>query len=564
MSRIGRCPSVLFLGVALFLWGALAPAARAGRIEAQGARITKVAVYPDRAEVLRQAQVQVPIGSSEVAFLDVPYGVEPDSVRVSAHGVSAVLGAVELKDEAQTPAKSEEFIAADKDVKRLEAELAALDAQDGVGNDLLDYLRSLKNIPTARLPAEKPGEAPKIDPAAIQAIYGILKTDLDDLSRQTLARKTKRTELQEAVQVARAKRDAAKPQGSIRSRTAVIEVQARQAGALTLELSYVAPGAFWRPAYRATLDATSGEVDLVAEGVVVQRSGEDWDNVALTLSTAAPARGVEPPELTAWLLRPYEPDAAFGRAKASQVVLQDEARMAPGVAGAMPAPPPPPPPDEIAEIETADIVHTAYNVSFDVPGKTTVPADGREHRVTLDRETLKSQVTYRTAPAAVEAAFLIAKAHAPGGYPLLSGPMRVFAGPTYLGVWNIKETGPGAELTVPFGQDNRVVVKHVVLPQNQSREGFISKDKVTTFGFKTTVENLRDVKVDLVLEDRIPVSQDERIKVEIGDATTKGHKDVPDRPGILEWTLTLNPKEKKEVVLEYSVRRPRDLNVPGL
>ncbi len=563
MSRSRRRAWILSVALVLALCAALTPAARAGRIEAKSARIVQVTVYPDRAEVLRQAQVQVPLGSSEVAFLDVPFGVEPDSLRVSARGVPAVLGAVELKQEAEAPAKSDEYIAADKEVKRLEGELGALDAQDAVSNDLLDYLRSLKNIPVSRAPAEKPGEAPKVDAGAIQAIYGILKSDLDDLQRQALARKIKRAELQQDLQVARAKRDAAKPQGSIRSRTAVVEIEARQAGALTFDFSYVAPGAFWRPAYRATLDAAKGEVDLVAEGVVVQRSGEDWDNVALTLSTAAPARGVSPPELTAWLLRPYEPQPmAKAKLMERSEVVGGYGAVVGGVAASAAAPPPPP--EEAAEMETAEIVHTAYNVSFDVPGKTTVPADGREHRVTLDRQTLKSDVSYRTAPAAQEAAFLIAKTHAPAAYPLLGGPMRVFAGPTYLGSLALPETGPGAELTVPFGQDNRVVVKHVVLPQGQGREGFISKDKVTTFGFKTTIENLRDVKVDLVLEDRIPVSEDERIKVEVGDATTKGYKNVPDRPGIVEWTLTLNPKEKKEVILEYSVRRPKDLNIPGL
>ena len=98
----------------------------------------------------------------------------------------------------------------------------------------------------------------------------------------------------------------------------------------------------------------------------------------------------------------------------------------------------------------------------------------------------------------------------------------------------------------------------------RSREGFVGKDRQIAYAFKTTVENLRDKPVEVVVEDRVPVSEDERIQVERGKGTTPGFIEVEDRPGILEWKLTLAPKEKRELILEYSVRHPRDLNVPGL
>lgn len=217
-----------------------------------------------------------------------------------------------------------------------------------------------------------------------------------------------------------------------------------------------------------------------------------------------------------------------------------------------------------SEVVQSEIVHSAYNVAFEVPGRSDVPADGSDHRVGLRQETLKGEVAYRTVPAMNAAAYMVAKTTAPAGYPLLAGSVRAFAGAAYLGAFPLDEAGPGEELTLPFGVDNRIKVERVPLPQSRSREGFVGKDKQIAYAFKTTVENLRDKPVTVVVEDRVPVSEDERIVVERGKATTPGFQEAADRPGILEWTLTLAPKEKRDIVLDYTVRFPKDLMVPGL
>jgi uncharacterized protein (TIGR02231 family) len=217
-----------------------------------------------------------------------------------------------------------------------------------------------------------------------------------------------------------------------------------------------------------------------------------------------------------------------------------------------------------AERREAEVVHTAYNATFAVPGRSTIPADGREHRVVLRTQALAATLGYRVVPAAREEAFVVARATAPADYPLLAGRVRVFAGTAYVGQFAVEETGPGAELELPFGADNRVRVKRVTLPQRRTREGLTGRDQQVAYGFRTEIENLRDRPVTVVVEDQVPVSEDERITVKRGDATTAGVREVRDRPGVLEWDVALGPRQKKEIALEYAVRFPRDLPVGGL
>jgi hypothetical protein len=526
--RGGTFPEVLMsrwwilLSLALPVAGLAPTGAAADTVEAGGARVVEVTVYPDRAEVIREARVNLPAGSSTVEFANLPWRVEPDSLRVSARGVPAALGAVELRQKADEPEESPEFVAAREEVRRLEGVLAALGAETATAKQLREFISSIQAT-TAQKESEKLAEG-RADPASIQAVYTLIRSSLEDLSKEDLARARQRETLAEELKVARAKLAASRPAGSIRSRVAGVEVVAERAGALTLRLAYLAPGASWRPSYKATLDASTGEVSLASEAVVRQSTGEDWTGVGLRLSTASPARGVKPPELTAWLLRPmdmaekrYKAVASGGVGSPAPMVDAVLEEAEPGDRRDVLA-------EQVAVVPQAGVVRSSYNVAFEVPGKSDVPADGSDH----------------------------------------PGPVRVFAGGGYLGSFPLAETAPRSELTLPFGIDNRIDVERTLLPQERSREGITGKDRRIAYAFRTTLKNLRDRKVRVVLEDRVPVSEDERVRVERGRQTTPGFAEDPERPGVLLWTIEMSPGESRDVLLEYAVRFPRDLVLPGL
>jgi uncharacterized protein (TIGR02231 family) len=529
-------------------------------------RIVEVTVYRDRAEVVREAVIEVPAGMSTVEITDLPLLVDRGSLRVSASGVPALLGALEVRDHMETPEGSPEEAASRAEVSRLETEIAKIAARDHVAADLREFLTSLRATTASRESASI--GAGKADPAAIAGTYDLLAKKLEELAVQDLARKEATAHLVQSLEAARRKLAAAPSTAAIHSVAAGVEVEARRAGALTLRLAYFVSGAAWGPAYRATLDATSGQVALVSEGVVRQGTGEDWKDVSLRLSTASPARGVAPPEEASLLLRPLEAGSAAVRLGDEFLAdlpiqgryYQNMLTLAPGVQ------------DSDADgkgVETtgfriANVVQTAYNVTFEVAGRSSVPQDGSFHRVVLHEETLPGTESYRTAPGIEAAAFLTSVVRAPAQVPLLSGPMQVLAGGAYLGMVQIPETAPGGELTVPFGRDNRIKVDRVLTPREQSLEGIGGKTRKIAYERRTRIENLRDDEITVVVEDRIPVSEDERIVVDLGKETTQGHQPSKNRPGVLLWKSTLAPREKKEVSLSYVVRYPRDLVVPGV
>lgn len=553
-TRVTVCALAAFTAFAL-----LAPAVLAATVPADDARIVKVTVYRDRAEVVERAVVELPPGASTVEFAGIPIGVESDSVRVAAEGVPATLGTVEIREIAQEPVETAEWQATQDEVRRLERELALLDEGDAVDRELFQFLQAMGTVAADRS-AREMGEA-RADPEAMNGIYEIMQSRLRGLAESKLERQEQRRELSEELELATARMRTLRPAASIRSRVAAVAVESSRAGRLTVRLSYLVPGASWRPTYRATLDADAGEVSLVAEGVVRQSTGQDWSGVELHLSSASPAVGVEPPMLVSWFLRPFnsnsveELEGAFAFKTEEGHVYQNVLTPAPVVQQE--------PSVSATPLET-EIVRSAYNVSFRVPGSSDVPADGTDHRMVLRQETLKANVVHRTVPGIDDRAFLTAVTTSPEAYPLLAGPVRVFTGGAYLGSFPLKETGPGVELTIPFGMDNRIEVLRVPEPEMKSREGWTGKHKQVHRTERTIVTNLMDRPATLVVEDRLPVSEDERIVIQIGDATTLGYRDSERRPGVKLWTIELAPGEKREIVLDYTVRWPRDVQLPGL
>ena len=90
-----------------------------------------------------------------------------------------------------------------------------------------------------------------------------------------------------------------------------IELSADNAGPATLSVSYTVRGARWVPMYDARLDSGNKEhkpaLELVRRAEIVQQTGEDWNDVALAVSTIRTAKGGNAPELPPLIVRLREP-----------------------------------------------------------------------------------------------------------------------------------------------------------------------------------------------------------------------------------------------------------------
>ncbi len=284
--------------------------------------IESVVVYARGARVRRTATVSAPVPAT-VRLVGLPLAVIDDTLRSELEG-PGVVRAVRVGEDVVADVDAEE--SAELRTARRRVTLAEA-AADRLG-------RALDRLAEAAVVAEDPSEdapAPWASVVAARRRLIALRGEREVQLRAQLG--TARRELdaaQRAYDVA-AETDArtgtaraAKLHEPRKYVELELELDARGGGALTIHVEYLITAARWAPSYvarigdpvgggagrdrgRAALEREPLRFELRA--VVAQDSGEDWDGVALRLSTAEPTRFAELPELAAQKIgrRQHEP-----------------------------------------------------------------------------------------------------------------------------------------------------------------------------------------------------------------------------------------------------------------
>ena len=260
--------------------------------------IGAVTVYQDRAVVTRSASSELPAGEHELVLEKLPATLQDNSLQVSAKSTGqATLLDVKVRDAYQVDTANERVKQLEDQVRKIQGQQAALDDEAAVLDNQRELVAMMQRGATE--PA-KDGPRPTLeDLKAIQALSA------DTLNR-TLAGLRRVAEQREDLdrQLTAAQGELGQLQGQLnrRTKTVTLRVNLARAGKLDLNVSYAVAGARWTPAYDARLRPADRSVDLGYFGVIRQNTGEDWNNVKLTLSTARPSLGGGAPKLNPWII----------------------------------------------------------------------------------------------------------------------------------------------------------------------------------------------------------------------------------------------------------------------
>ena len=81
----------------------------------------------------------------------------------------------------------------------------------------------------------------------------------------------------------------------------------RHSGETVLTCTYTLSGCGWQPLYRLDARPASNEVKFSWQAELWQSSGQDWNQVELSIATLHPPRSISPPDLPPWIIRPETP-----------------------------------------------------------------------------------------------------------------------------------------------------------------------------------------------------------------------------------------------------------------
>jgi uncharacterized protein (TIGR02231 family) len=517
--------------------------------------IASVTIYPDRATIVRTADIRPVLGVQSVVFSGLPTTLVPNSLRASGRGTASVkiLGldvATEFLEFALLP-----------EVKKLEAEISALDLEMAKTENSAavlaaqeKFLNSIQASTAAS--ASEQVAAGKPDILSWEKVYDFLGTKLLAVKQAELGQKKILDDLSSRREALKKKLDSIRPQRPQEARKVSVLIETGQLGDFKMNLAYTVTNARWTPLYTMRALPDAGEVELAVTGLIQQRSGENWENVKALLSTASPAVDTQPGTLNPWFLDIFVPRPVVRMAAKSK----DE--VVGGVVGGVMAEAMAPTEAKEAELDTAAIVESGIHLNFEIKRSVDIPSDGAPHKVPVDAQKLKLKSDYFAAPKLREAAFMRGTLKNTLPYPLLPGSADLFINQDFVGTTAVPYVAANEETKMYFGEDGEIRVKYEQMKREKISPAFLGKTEKLNLVYKITVQNLRKNSVDIEIMDQVPVSQNDKISVK--DVSINPDPAKRDDKGILTWTLTLAPQEKKEIVIDFTIEYPKDATIIGI
>ncbi len=543
--------------------------------------ISKVTVYRGQALVTRTVSIDLPPGASELIVKDLPAMIVPESIYAQTSDNIKVLS-VRYRQKAVSQATREEVKQLDAQIEDVEYKLKCADRDYKHFGHYGTMFDELKDFTITAAKSDLNRGLLTFEP--IEKLAKFIEDKALEYHERTTELEDKIAELQKDRELLERKRKELAAGRSRTEREAVLFLSRAGGKKVSIEVSYLVNGANWQQQYNLRANPGKSNVLIEYNAVVNQTSGEHWNGVALSLSTAEPTMVAAPPILKPMLValsRPVPTQQAgqvfLGAAQALQYQKSRKANIKRGIAAN----------EELNRLaidnqafvfnvsqkelqeyqqQIAEISRTeGVSVTYDLPGKLTLPSRSDQQLVTIASITAKADFTLIATPLLTDYVYLQAEVFNSSDTVLLPGQASMFRNDEFVGKSQMPQVTISEKFTAGFGIDSQVQVAHELEDKKTRIQG---GNRIDTYHYRIALSNYKNTAVELQLLDRLPYTDDTSIKIELEKTEPQLSKDNEylrrsRKKGILRWDLKLAPNsiDSSATVVKYSFTMEYDRNM---
>lgn len=256
-------------------------------------KVNEVTVFFNGAQVGRTVGLKLAKGTHIIALNNLPDELDPASIQAGAPEGTTIISVRHAPQSRSLNPKSKEQKALEHDfekqkrhIKSLQSEIAVFEIEERImidnsrlgtrdGVSAVDEIRAAADLYRSRLNEIR--KAKMALQVQIDSANEALKTSFVDFNKLNFERQRAYSEI-------------------------VIWLECSAQVNADLALSYFVPSAGWEPLYDFRVSDINSPLSLVYNAHVYQSTGEDWDDVKLTMSSVNPQSGTDRPELSPWLI----------------------------------------------------------------------------------------------------------------------------------------------------------------------------------------------------------------------------------------------------------------------
>ncbi|GAA5506269.1 mucoidy inhibitor MuiA family protein [Novipirellula caenicola] len=518
--------------------------------------IDSVTLYRDQASVVRRIDVPASADLQQIRVTDLPASYVAGSAFSQCESGSVIrstrvmtVDSLSPENEQKVKTLADQYAALLRDLNNAKQTSTVIEQDLLTLEKLVDFSASktLENLDRATL-----------DVQSVTALTDFTMQRRRQLAQELHEQQTTIDDLTKAIQVNRASIESIHNTRGTTSE-ALIEVISPEGG--PLRFSYQVSDVGWSPSYTVRgqrIAQEEAEFLLEFESVIVQNSGEDWDNVKLTLSTAQPDLHSAAPGLTPLRIGIAESSAALSSQTSSMAPSELEIpswqdRMVwhrditRNAESGM---------KQIAELESAakvqrdialDAGANVSDESYTIADRIKIPSRLENQVVTVTHDTLTGDLNYVVTPLLSSFAYREADLKNTIGRNLIAGDADVYLNEKFIGRTTLPPTAAGQRFRIGFGADRQVRTRRELMSRDSSVHG---GNQRVSLKYRLVVSNYHNTAIPIRLLDRIPLAtENESISVSLAaDVATQLSTDPlylrMQRPtGILRWDLEI-PAER--------------------
>lgn len=329
----------------------------------------------------------------------------------------------------------------------------------------------------------------------------------------------------------------------------ILEILADNTTTLNLGVSYIVSDAGWIPSYDLRAESVKKPLEMIYKGKIYQKTGQDWKNVKLFVSTYRPSYNQDRPLLSPLYVAEYT--AHYPQAEISGYQLKRKTaavnayQMREDIAVAS------------GQIPVASVSDHLMNVIYELNYDQTILSQEKEQFVILDKKRVEAKYKYHTVPKLNNQVFLMAFVNNWQTLNLINGEADIYFEDNYIGKTNITSNYVKDEFPISLGADERINVKRIKLEDKASQK-FINSSKWETESYQISIRNNTKESIELEILDQLPISEDSKISVK---AVETGDGNLDEKTGSILWNKNISSGSSEKISFSYEVKYPKEMRI---
>lgn len=454
-------------------------------------KIDSVVVYSDRVMVTRNVDLYLD-GTVDLVFADLPGSLDDQSIKVKAPGL--IIGEVQIH-KGYTAKSNPRLKEIDDKIKVFVQKDRALSDELLVMKDKEKFLQSIAVGVTDVISKEV--YTGKVSPLAWEQGLRFMVDGLLSVKKRIAEIEQAKLELTTELDTLKRKLNDTKALASNR-KTLRFDVHPEKPKNYRIELSYILSGASWSTYYEIRTNPSTGKIGITYFGKIYQRTGEDWENVKVVLSTGKLALGGAVPEPTPLYIYSY----SYQTERAKQMVPRPIAMEAIAEAKKI-----------TAQTPSAAPVETGIAILYPLLGRFSVKSGESEKKVQIYETLFNANFEYLIIPRLTNLAYSTGIFQNKSDYLFLAGEAGTYVGDDFTGKTFLLNIAPDESTTVSLGVDERIKIQRELKKSRISKGGLFKKTKRHDLVYSNSIKNFHTKDIECTIIDQVPVSQSAEIKV---------------------------------------------------